>query len=88
MTPPPDSDKEDNFDLKRAVTEELESRDNVVDYKITESSPEHVLVDVTETTEEGGSREVLYRIQPEPKLDGTDDTHWEYLGPVVDEDSE
>lgn len=87
MTPPPDSENGNDFDLKRAVTDELESRDHVVDYEITESSPEHVLVHVTETAEEGGSREVLYRVQHEPRPDGTDDIHWEYLGPVVDESS-
>lgn len=88
MTPSPAGGNGNGFDLKKAVNEELKTRDGVVDYEITESSPEHVLVKVTETTEDGDSREGLYRIQHEPRPDGTDDIHWEYLGPVADEESE
>jgi len=88
MTPSPAGGNGNNFDLKRAVNEELDARDDVVDHEITKSSPEHVHVTVTETTEDGDSRGVLYRIQHEPRPDGTDDIHWEYLGPVADEEPE
>lgn len=88
MTPSPDSGNGNDFDLKKAVNEELEARDGVVDYEITESSPEHILVKVTETAENGSLRGVLYRIQHELKPGRTDDIHWKYLGPVADEDSE
>ena len=88
MTPSSFDGNGNDFDLKRAVNEELEAREGIVDYEITESSPKHVLVGVTETTEGGGSREVLYQIQHEPRPNGTDDIHWEYLGPIADEDSE
>mgnify|MGYP000454067214 CR=1 FL=1 len=77
-----------DFDLNRAVNEALDARDDVVDYEITESGIEHVLVKVTETTEDGDPRVVLYRIQHEPRPDGTDDVHWEYLGPAADGESE
>ncbi len=30
----------------------------------------------------------LYRIQHEPRSDGSDDIHWEYLGSVAAEESE
>ncbi|MFC6987771.1 hypothetical protein ACFQJD_01655 [Haloplanus sp. GCM10025708] len=67
MTPSPAGGNGNDFDLKRAVNEELEARDGVKDYEITESTPEHVLVKVAETMEDGGSRGGLYRIQYEPE---------------------
>jgi len=78
----------ENENLKRAVNAELDGRNGVVDHEITELAPEHSLVKVTETTEDGDSRVVLCRIQHEPKPDGTDEIHWEYPGPTADEGSE
>lgn len=87
MAPPSPADDEGDFDLEMVVRQELAARENVTDYVIAESSPEHVLVRVSEQREDSGSERVLYRIRYEPRPDGTDDTHWEYLGPVGDDNS-
>lgn len=87
MVPPPPRDDERDPVLERPFRQELAARTNITDYEIIESSPEHVLVKVSEQTADGESHRVLYRIQHEPRPDGTEDIHWVRLGRVVEDDS-
>lgn len=62
--------------LKAEVTSELEARDDVTgfEFQSTDDPGVHVVVEADETT--------LYHVTLERHPDGTEQTHWSYLGDV------
>ncbi|MFQ3318796.1 MAG: hypothetical protein ACI8UR_000601 [Natronomonas sp.] len=61
--------------LKQMVREELERREDVREFTIREHDVQGILVDATEEDEDR-----LYHVTLERLPDGTEETHWSYLG--------
>lgn len=64
--------------LKELVTEALERRNDVDGFEFRDSAEIGVMVAADEATET-----VLYHVTLEVLPDGTEETHWVTIGPVV-----
>lgn len=70
-----------NKRLKQKVEDELDTHEELVGYEFQEDESSGVLVKVNEADEVK-----LYHVTLETLPDGTEETHWAYLGPVTDSD--
>lgn len=67
--------------LKQKVEDELDTHEELVDYEFQEDEASGILGKVNEADEVK-----LYHVTLERLPDGTEETHWTYLGPVTDND--